>query len=64
MSGKWAGHLNFFVFRCFVAINFVKYINSTVVCADSDGIYVMTYDYVVREFLQPFVRLLVKKKKI
>ena len=52
------------MFRCSLAINFVKYINSTVVCADSDGIYVMTYDYVVREFLQPFVRLLVKKKKI
>ena len=54
----------FFLFRCSVAINFVKYKNPTVGCADSDGIYVMTYDYVVREFLQPFVRLLVKKKKI
>ena len=56
--------LRFFLFRCSVAINFVKYKNPTVGCADSDGIYVMTYDYVVREFLQPFVRLLVKKKKI
>ena len=36
---------------------------STVVRADSDGIYVMTYDYVVSEFFQLFVSLLVKKKK-
>ena len=37
---------------------------STVVRADSDGIYVMTYDYVVSEFFQLFVSLLVKKKKV
>ena len=51
------------MFRCSVAINFVTYIYSTVVRADSDGIYVMTYDYVVSEFFQLFVSLLVKKKK-
>ena len=56
--------LRFFLFRCSVAINFVKYIYSTVVRADSDGIYVMTYDYVVSEFFQLFVSLLVKKKKV
>ena len=54
--------LRFFLFRCSVAINFVKYKNPTVGCADSDGIYVMTYDYVVSKFFQPFVHVLVAEK--
>ena len=54
--------IKIFLVRCFVSINFVQYISvkdSTNAGAESNCTYVMTYDYVVSEYFQPFVSVLV-----